>query len=409
MANGPFDQVLLNTREKVLSPDWNAEFSQQGRSLLDTLAQLSTRRTSAGNSTGVVTSGFVGDGFSVHAASPASMVVTASAGLAFFTNPYAVVDRSNISGISGVNALSAVVPVYLSAPQAFTVPTAPGAGQARIDIIEVRADHLVGGADTRQVLDPTTGAFVATSVPKLMSWDVFGRIGYVAAGGSSTEPLSYREGTPAAAGSETYPTPTAGYVGIAYIRVAASVTTIEENKINDIRRLYAPYGQLQVSGRCRVYVSGGNWVIDNATISAPPGVDAAFAFLANPLTPTTLEDLFLVIRAGSIVRTDVAGAKVDSHQSPGAVSRMFMAQIVNITSYSVDANIQANLASSATATPTMSVAFGQDVQLIQIAGGMLEQSGATQVVINTSAAATNVPTALSPAYVSINVDLLRIA
>jgi hypothetical protein len=409
MSNGPFDRILLNTREKVLSPDWNAEFSQQDRSILDTLAQLSTRRASVGNSTGVATDGFVGDGFSVHAVSPASMTVSVSEGLAFVANPYAVSARTNIGGVSGVNALSELVPVYLSSAQAFTVPTAPSAGQARIDLIEVRADHLVGGATSRQVLDPVTGAFVAASVPKLLSWDVLGRVGYVAPAGASTEPLSYREGTAAAAGSETYPTPTAGYRALAYIRVAATVTTIEENKILDVRRMYAPYGQLQISGRCRVYVSGGNWVIDNATISAPPGIDAAFAFLANPLTPTVLEDLFLVIRAGSITATEVAGAKVDSHQNPGAVSRMFSAQIVNITTYSIDSTSQGYLASSATATPQVNMAIGQSVQLIQIAAGMLEQSGSTQVVINTSAAATNVPTVANAAFISINVDLLRIA
>jgi hypothetical protein len=406
MANGPFDQVLLNTREKVLSPDWNAEFSQETRSLLDTLAQLSTRRTSAGNSFGLVTDGFVGDAFSVHATSPASLNLVVTAGLAFVANPYAIGNRSNIGGISGVNVLSAVVPIYLSAPQIFTVPTAPGAGDARIDIIEVRADYLVGGADTRQVLDPMTGSFVSSTVSKLLSWDVFGRVGSVAAGGSSTQPLSYKQGTAATAGTEVEPSTTSGYIKIAAIRVAASVTTIEENKILDYRALYSPYGQTRVSARCRVYVSAGNWVIDTVTVSAPPGIDASF--LLYPLSPSVLDDLSLVIRCGDPTRYQIASVFVNTAQGTLGSTRMFVAQEALASVAVVDSTLQTLLASGA-ATPTIPAAIGQQVLSQLLTCGMLEQSGATQVVINTSAAATNAPTLANPAYISVNVDLLRIA
>jgi hypothetical protein len=407
MSNGPFDRILLNTREKVLSPDWNAEFSQQDRSILDTIAQLSTRRTSAANSFGLVTDGFVGDGFSVHATSPASLNVIVSAGLAFVANPYAVGARSNIGGISGVNALSALVPVYLSGSQSFTVPTAPSAGNARIDIIEVRADHLVGGATSRQVLDPATGAFVATSVNKLLSWDVFGRIGYVAAGGSSTEPLSYKQGTAATAGTEVEPSTTAGYVKIAAIRVAASVTTIEENKILDYRPLYAQSGQMTVSGRCRVYVSGGNWFIDNARISAPPGVDAAFTL--RPVTPTILEDLSFVIRVGNAAAYEVQSVSISTEQDSANPTRMFQAQGTSLGTTTVDTTLQTQLVNATITSPVVAAAVGQVLHIETIAAGMLEQSGATPVTLNLSAAAGNVPTAANPAYISINVDLLRVA
>jgi hypothetical protein len=411
MSNGPFDQVLLNTREKVLSPDWNAEFSQQGRSLLDTLAQLSSRRTSAANSFGLVTDGFVGDSFSVHATSPASLNLVVTAGLAFVSNPYAIGNRSNIGGISGVNALSALVPIYLSAAQTFTVPTAPSAGNARIDIIEVRADHLVGGTDTRQVLDPTTGAFVATSVNKLMSWDVFGRIGYVAAGGSSTEPLSYKQGTAATAGTETQPTTTSGYIKIAAIRVAAGVTTIEENKILDYRPLYAPYGQMTIGITADV-AAGATPYVNSVRVNAPPGVDVSL--MLGP-TGTVNEGLiYLRVGSGSAVWAVDGVSTSAGHTAGVTTTSVWSTQHTPPEAATLTALEQTMLAggsASYTVATTMAAAIGQPVFKFYWWLGTLMHSGSalTAVTLDDASTATGAPTSAFPARFSAQISLVRIA
>ena len=411
MSNGPFDRVLLNTREKVLSPDWNAEFSQQDRSILDTLAQLSTRRTSAANSFGLVSDGFIGDGFSVHATAPASLNVIVTAGLALVANPYAVGARTNIGGVSGVNALSALVPVYLSAAQSFAVPTAPGAGQARIDIIEVRADHLVGGATSRQVLAPVTGAFVASTVNKLLSWDVFGRIGYVAAGGSSTEPLSYKQGTAATAGTEVEPGTTSGYIKIAAIRVAASVTTIEENKILDYRPLYAPYGQMSVGITADV-AAGASPYVNNVRVNAPPGVDASITL--GP-TGTVNEGLvYLRVGSGSAVWA-VDGVSLSAGRSAGiTTATVWVPQHTPpeaISATSVDQGILAGTNPSYTVATTMQVAIGQPMFRFYWQNGVLYHSGAssTPVTLNDASTASGAPTSAFPARFSAQISLVRIA
>lgn len=224
MSNRPFDRTILEPLEKPLADDINqlqSNFDQTFRFYVSQLAK---------NSAGTPQDGFMANGFLVSPSSPNALSVTVSPGLGFQLQTGTEIA---IDTVIGHNDLDLYKPIPLLAAQAFTVPTAPSAPNSRIDIIEVKATRFTTDPNTRKVLEENTGQFVPGTVNKTSAWAVDGRAAVVAAGGSSTAPLSYRTGV--AAASPVAPAVTTGYIKVAEIVVGSDVTVITSANITDKR------------------------------------------------------------------------------------------------------------------------------------------------------------------------------
>lgn len=268
--DGPFDRTTIGFREKPSSTDHNRQFSQADRTLRDVLAAVLFGRTSDSDESERLVDGFLARGFQVVPDSPASMDVTVRAGFGFQSLPADVPADIGADDLLGVDDLSPVKPLVLTAAQTFTVPTAPVAPDSRIDIIEVRAERVLADSETRRQFDEASGAMAAHAFYKTLTFLLDGKVGFVADPSDSTEPISYKTGTPANPG--VAPATTTGYVKIAEILVDSGVTSVDEDAIIDRRALLAPGGSVRVSARYRVQWNGGAPTVTMKSIIAPPGV-----------------------------------------------------------------------------------------------------------------------------------------
>lgn len=269
MADKSFDRVILNVRERPLSSDINRMASQHDRTLRDLLARYVQHRTSTSDPTSQPPpTGFIGDSYRVVPVAPAAMQVKLLAGQGFFFDAVSV--PSAIGGVSGLDDLSAYKPLFLGADQVINVPASDPVNP-RIDIVEVKYDRRTTDSSSRDILDPSSGAFGSATVNKTLTWF---QDGQVSVNGSAS--INYKTGTPG--GVPVAPTVSAGYVRIAQVRVNALVTTIaDEGVIGDFRVLLYPHGMGQFS--CRVampFLDGGGAAQPTlSNVIAPPGVRIA--------------------------------------------------------------------------------------------------------------------------------------
>lgn len=278
MANNPFDRMILNPREKPLSRDINQAQSQLDYALRELARHVLAKRASNSSLGELAADGFLANGFRAEPAGAPDMTVTLKAGMAFMSAAADV--PSAIDGIVGLDDLSTYKPIMLMADLVFNVPTAPGAGNARIDIIEVKPNRLVGNPNARLILDPDTGAFNPDTVNKTLAFVVDGSTGYVISPALSTVAVSYKQGVEAAAGAEVEPAVTTGYMQVARINVAESVTTISAGDIADRRKLLFPGGVAHFSATWNVTNPGGGNVYTLLSLSAPPGIGLTMANLS---------------------------------------------------------------------------------------------------------------------------------
>jgi hypothetical protein len=263
--NNPYDRVNLGLRERPVSSDFNRLQSQADRALRDTLGALFSSRNGPGD-------GFIGSGFQVVPTSPVAMSVQVSAGMGMLYVPLDVPTDIGSTDLEAVDDRSAFKPVYLAAPAIFTVPTAPGLGLSRIDIIEVRHDRRLDDPVTRRQLDTVTETFLDHQFYKTLTWALDGRTGTVTSPTSSTAAIGYKTGAAAATGAEVEPSVTSGYVQIARINVGPSVTTIPAGSIADKRKLLGSGGSVAASLRYRVQWNSGDPIVTIESHIAPPGV-----------------------------------------------------------------------------------------------------------------------------------------
>jgi hypothetical protein len=268
MPDKPFDQTIINPRERPLSSDINQLQSQLYYALRTVL--LNWTRGEAGYPTG-----FLGDGFRLYAAGGMTVGVTAGVGFQRVAGSGAL----DIGGVVGLNDLSELKPLLLSAAPTFTVPT-PDATHPRYDIVEVKYDRRVENPLSRDILNIVTGQFSPTLVPKTLS---FLLDGLTSTNGSS--PINYKTGTPAA--SPTLPTTTAGYVRLGHVYVPAGAASITSENIADRRPLLQPDGQLVASWSCQITTSVNPPTIGNVSIIAPPGVEIVLAPWSDPVGGAT--------------------------------------------------------------------------------------------------------------------------
>jgi hypothetical protein len=227
MANDPFSREIINVRERPLSSDTNIAESYLDRSLRDFIRALLAPDPLA------VVTGFLNQSFKVVATTTPSMTVNISPGLGFIDDASDV--PTAIGGVLGVNDVSTMKPLPLSAVQPIVIDGAPSAGNSRYDIIEVKCDRRSQDPTSRDILDPATGVFAPNLVNKTLAFYLDGRNARVVSPAPSTTGIGYKVGVAATSGTEVVPATTAGYVKIAEIHVVSGVTTITNSVITDTR------------------------------------------------------------------------------------------------------------------------------------------------------------------------------
>ncbi len=239
MAGNAFDRQVINTRERPLSSDINAAQSQVDRTLREFARSLFSARVgfSTSDLTGNPPNGFLGSAFKARASAVPGLSVVLDKGIGF---EYLVDPASGVGGVSGVDDLSEFKPLCLLVDTTIAGIAAGDGANPRIDIIEVRMNRALGNPLSRDVLNPGTGVFVATSVNKTLSFTQDGSVGVVTDPAASTAAISYKQGIPGAVPVE--PTVTAGYVKIATLKIPAALAAITKSNIIDQRPILCPAG-----------------------------------------------------------------------------------------------------------------------------------------------------------------------
>lgn len=215
-------------------------------------------------------SGFFGDAFKVVPQSPAGMFVRLRAGVGFFANNTDV--PTNIGGVANLNDQDPYKPLALQEIQTIAVPAADPTNP-RIDIVEVTYDRRVQDPSSRDIFTASAPfQFVAASVNKILAWIGDGRVSIDPPPyGVGLAKINYKVGVPAALPAA--PAVTAGYTKIAEVRVGATVTSLDETVIKDLRRVIAPYGQHRVSVHAQIPNAAAAATL--YALNAPPGTVVA--------------------------------------------------------------------------------------------------------------------------------------
>ncbi len=226
MADFPYDRTIINPLERPLSVDIDQLQSQIDRAVRDTLRRMF-------QISGTVQSGFLDTGLKVTQNGVPDMNVLVTPGVGFQDLTGDV--PTAIGGITGVDDRSPYKPLPLNATMTIAIDAAPGAGQERYDIIEVKTDRRSENNLSRDVLNVGTGLFVPTLVNKTLAFSLDGRNGRVVSPSNSTTGVGYKVGTAAAVGTAVVPSTSPGYVPIATIYVGPTVTSILNANITDRR------------------------------------------------------------------------------------------------------------------------------------------------------------------------------
>ena len=401
MANQPFDSTIINPLERPLSSDMNALQSEAHRDLRDYLYRAYASSNGPDTLSTTAQTGFVGRSFAVEPTIPVGMAVYISPGIGFMVGAAA----SNVGGIAGLNDLSSYKPILLSATKTVSVPTAPGGGFCRRDLIEVRFNRKLTDATASDQYNSINGQFQNVILNKTMTFDLYGEaVQYITAGSPTpaTGAIVYRVGAEVSYTSDdsflaaTVPSTDPDYVAIAVINVGPNAATITTNKINDLRQLICQNKVYELVGSATLGGADASasptpiaTQLSNVVLRVPPGMRAAIT-KANAAVDGNQYVLTVV---GCPSATDIGGFFTTTMQNTVIpylnYSRPVIAAIksraVNVV---CDAAKAANLVSVHT-TPTLPVAVGQVVHTITFTVGV--------VVANT----TNIPvTSVDIAYIT---------
>jgi len=274
MANLAFDREIINERERPFSSDINQALSQVDRTLRDVLQSIFSPRISATNDAAGLPSGFIGEAFRVRPVSPLAMTVRLPKGFGFIHDVSDV--PSDIDGISGLNDKSPWKPLYLADDITINIGAAPTAPNSRIDIIEVKNNRRRTDSASRDVLDAGTGKFSPQSVLKTLGFDMGVSVGQVVTPNPSTAAISVKRGAPG--NPPTAPAVTPGYTQISQVLVGPAVATIDDNVIQDLRKLIYPQGL----GRVSILPDpGGGTTVTLIQCMAPPSVRVGVVHLGS--------------------------------------------------------------------------------------------------------------------------------
>lgn len=289
MSGKPFDREVINSRERPLSSDVNEIGSYADLALRETLLNIYSSRLSVSSDSRSIQppSGFlafIGSAFKVRSAT--GMQVTLDAGLGFVNDNTPI---ASFGGIGGVDDLSLIKPLSLTATETISVPAAD-LSNPRWDIIEVQTDRRYTDATSRDIFNPSAAAFQPGVVNKTLSYNQNGRSTVNGIGS-----INYKTGTPAS--SPVAPAADIGYVPIARVFVPANSTQVGATACMDLRRMMFPGGHMRVAGTIKI----GSAAASIGMLEAPPGVEVGAYLFNNQLT--------LVMKAGDSnqFRLDDAG------------------------------------------------------------------------------------------------------
>lgn len=266
MSNKPFDREVINLLERPLSTDVNEIGSYADLALRELVLRTFSGRAAFSDDRNAILpaaggAAFIGSGFRVRGVT-GSLQVTVDSGLGFFDDN---TTASSVGGVGGVDDLSLIKPLTLTALETINVPAADPTNP-RMDIVEVQFDRRLMDATSRDVLNPVTGQFTPGAVNKTLSYNQNGRSTVNGVGS-----INYKTGTPAA--SPSGPAVDAGYVQIGQVLVPALATAVLPSNVNDQRLLMAPGNALRVSGRYAYNsTTGPTGGLTLQQLSAPPGV-----------------------------------------------------------------------------------------------------------------------------------------
>ena len=271
MSNKPFDRMIVNPRERLVSPDLNTLQTQLDLATRTSIWQAFNRRSAVIGTPTFETkqqqlvdpldAGFHGNSFRVNASSPAAMNVTVEAGLGWYNDASTA---TSIGSIVGLDDPSNFKPLWNPARATISVPAADLA-LARIDIVEVIASRALGDLTVRDILNTGTGIFAPTSVNKTLSYGMSTSV-------NGASGINYKTGTPNAVPAA--PAPSAGYVKIAEVYVDAAIGTISQLRIADFRALLLPNGSTQIVALLNCSASPGSMSV----IYGAPGFNICVAY-----------------------------------------------------------------------------------------------------------------------------------
>lgn len=382
MANQPFDTTIINPLERPKSSDINAAQSELHRDLQDYLKEFYTYSLNPSSYTSQEQSRFIGKSFAVVPSS--GMTVNITKGMGF---EYLAIADSNINGIAGLNDLSYYKPLYLAADKAVTVPTAPGAGKCRRDLITVRVNRKLTDLTPSDQYQLASGVFQATNLYKTMTFALDNEtVQYIPAGSltPATSAIVYRMG--AEVSFTTFddflaaPIPSTDiyYLPIAVINVGPGYSSIAQVSINDRRNLLGIDSAYSVTGSAIIGGADASATptpvqpqLSNVVIRAPAGVRAAIT-KSTSVSPVNKYTLTVVgcpsatdIEAFFTITSSGSTAPYITYSRP--VMAAIQSRAVNVV---CDSSRQTVLASSAT-SPVLNVAIGQVVHTVDFTVGFV--------------------------------------
>lgn len=369
MADNDFNRTPIYALERPLCDDLNQNATyadQEVRDLLynQTLTQV---RTGTFYDASTPADGFLADGFKVRQnAAGANGNVYITSGMGFQNQPG--ITPANINGVTGLDDPSTLKPLILTANSnessaGIPVPnTGLGAGNSRIDIIQVRANLLVTGPQSRDVLQPVTGVFAPQVLDKTLQWLLDNTTTVVQQPDTSTAAaIIYKKGIVTATTDPTVcpiPATTSGYVKIAEIFVQENATTFGTAVITDTRNYICQNGQMAVGGELSFTGDGANCKANLVRYSAPPGV--VMGAYGEGGTNATV---FLVIMAGetNFGSSDTVGVLPCAFPAAAFISSSVTATSIYMSAnyVSIDAGAQASLQTAVITGTLISVAVNQ--------------------------------------------------
>jgi hypothetical protein len=292
MPSKPSDQEVINTREKLISSDFNAISSQEGRILRELLQHFTAPvyPQSGGWPEGYPTYlRCPGDGLRVYPSIHGTpLAVSVHPGVGFYYWPSTDANNVSIGGVSGLDDRSPYRLLYLSDYQTLVVPSTSFVGR-RVDIIEARYRNDLTDLASRDVAtlapDGSLIGFTPQLVAKTLTKDLLGQIGQVNAPNDSIACLSYKVGVVNPVGPGAVPAGTAGYATLSEVWIlGGSTPTITVRHIADRRHEISQAGIHRASfviskaGNTGAFAPGtlvsthsppGVWILNNDAGSPP--------------------------------------------------------------------------------------------------------------------------------------------
>lgn len=192
------DKGQANTRERVLSSDWNRQTELGNRAISEAL--------SASVSGYARETGILGDTSFLVTPLNGTMKSAIAPGLALYYDSTQVYPKSTMVWVESREVREVTHPV--------------ADALARWDVVEMQPGELISSTQPRDQFDPLTGTFTVVNMTKeIKSYPTF----------------QVRSGTPSA--SPAVPAGTPGWIPLAYVQVLGAAVTVDQTKIVHCRPL----------------------------------------------------------------------------------------------------------------------------------------------------------------------------